>query len=236
MTFAVVLLLFACLSYHAVAKIDVNHDRHVDKGEKHKVVAHKQHEPVDHRKLYLEEFQRKRRDQHGAIESIVNIEESKRRHYVEEVVKSVKKLLEENRETLERIGHRATDPFPHDSETLRSALSKVLENIAFFADLSVRFPFLEKTIEKDRKLKTVVVWAYNYAEESGLCDSATNKMLKLMAQQHQIIPRPENFVNPYDKDTAKKKLEELERLERQKQAEEKSHKITKEKKKPKTEL
>ncbi|KAK6056623.1 hypothetical protein COOONC_05869 [Cooperia oncophora] len=66
----------------------------------------------------------KRRDQLGAIESIVNIEESKRRRYVEEVVKNVKDILKENRETLERIGHAASEPYPHDSETLTNAISK----------------------------------------------------------------------------------------------------------------
>lgn len=74
----------------------------------------------------------------------MNIEEYKRRHYVEEVrdasqssyehfmmpsvlqvVKNVKAILDEHRETLERIGHRASEPFPHGSETLSTAISKV---------------------------------------------------------------------------------------------------------------
>ncbi|KHJ81179.1 hypothetical protein OESDEN_19135, partial [Oesophagostomum dentatum] len=187
--------------------------------------------------LDTELFKGKRRDQAGAIESIVNIEESKRRNYVEEVVKNVQSILEENRETLERIGHRATDPFPHDSETLRNALSKVLDNIAFFSDLSVRLPFLEKIMQKNRKLRAVVVWSYKFAKDSGLCDDATYKVLDLMAQQHDIIPRPENFVNPYDKENAKKQLEEQERREQKKRAEEKEKKTPKKKKSaPKTEL
>ncbi|EYB95480.1 hypothetical protein Y032_0159g3284 [Ancylostoma ceylanicum] len=230
MTFASVLVVLACLLCDAAAKIDHTHDRHVDKSEKHKVVTPKSHEHVDHRKLYTELFKEKRRDQIGAIESIVNIEESKRRRYVEEVVKNVKEILEENRETLERIGHRATDSFPHNSETLTNALSKVLENIAFFADLSVRLPFLENVMHRNRKLRTVVVWAYDYAKKTGLCDRATYKVLDLMAQQHEIIPRPENFVNPYDKERTKKHLEEQERKEQQKRAEEKEKKISKKKK------
>ncbi|EPB72916.1 hypothetical protein ANCCEY_07987 [Ancylostoma ceylanicum] len=229
MTFASVLVVLACLLCDAAAKIDHTHDRHVDKSEKHKVVTPKSHEHVDHRKLYTELFKEKRRDQIGAIESIVNIEESKRRRYVEEVVKNVKEILEENRETLERIGHRATDSFPHNSETLTNALSKVLENIAFFADLSVRLPFLENVMHRNRKLRTVVVWAYDYAKKTGLCDRATYKVLDLMAQQHEIIPRPENFVNPYDKERTKKHLEEQERKEQQKRAEEKEKKIYKRK-------
>ncbi|VDM81797.1 unnamed protein product [Strongylus vulgaris] len=91
-------------------------------------------------------------------------------------------------------------------------------------------------MEKNRKLRTAVVWAYSYAKDSGLCDSATYKVLDLMAQQHLIIPRPENFVNPYDKERAKKQLEEQERMDRQKRAEEKSRKHSKEKKIYKTEL
>ena len=123
----------------------------------------------------------------------------------------MKPALEESRATLERAAHSASAPFPHSSEILKDALSKVglfikyfwlfllsvnsvmssssslipflfatlifwwlndflfavisdfqisisqvLENTAFLADLSVRFPdVVTKTLKKDRRLNTV---------------------------------------------------------------------------------
>lgn len=147
-------------------------------------------------------------------------------------MKNVKAILDEHRETLERIGHRASEPFPHGSETLSTAISKVLENIAFFADLSLRFPFLEKTLQKNQKLRTVVAWAYRYAKGTGLCDAETYKVLDMMAQQQGIIPKSESFVNPYDKEGAKKELDRIAQEEQQRRAKEKSKdvKMTKDKK------
>ncbi|VDP01766.1 unnamed protein product [Heligmosomoides polygyrus] len=286
------LAVFCCLTHVASAKIDHQHGKHDDKSTKHRAeaTAPKHGDEIDARKSYTELFKAKRRDQLGAIESIVNIEEYKRRHYVEEVVKNVKAILDEHRETLERIGHRASEPFPHGSETLSTAISKVvevkifttilspqldtmgdsgqefyieglsaivritgspsslskdltillvlknflvvLENIAFFADLSLRFPFLEKTLQKNQKLRTVVAWAYRYAKGTGLCDAETYKVLDMMAQQQGIIPKSESFVNPYDKEGAKKELDRIAQEEQQRRAKEKSKdvKMTKDKK------
>ncbi|PIO55131.1 hypothetical protein TELCIR_23486 [Teladorsagia circumcincta] len=92
-------------------------------------------------------------------------------------------------------------------------------------------------MQKDRKLRTDVVWAYNYAKETGLCDADTYKILEMMAQQQGIIPKSEKFVNPYDKERAKKDLEELAAQEQERRAKEKNTKITKKKKsESKTEL
>ncbi|XGW13537.1 hypothetical protein V3C99_000115 [Haemonchus contortus] len=230
---AFVLMTFCSLTIPIKAKIDHQDIKHVHKtATKPKVeAAHKHIDLIDIRKSYTELFKAKRREQLGAIESIVNIEESKRRRYVEEVLKNIKDILRENRETLERIGHLASDPYPHDSETLTNAISKVLENVAFFSDLSLRFPFIEKLMEKDRKLRTDVVWAYNYFKETGLCDVDTSKVLDMMAQQHGIIPKSEKFINPYDKERAKKDLEELAAQEQERRAKEKDSKITNKKRK-----
>ncbi|VDL82022.1 unnamed protein product [Nippostrongylus brasiliensis] len=167
-------------------------------------------------------FKAKRREQQVLVELIVKNKESKRRQLVEEAVKNAQQILEESRETLERIGHRATDSFPHSNDVLKSAISKVLENIAFFSEISLRFPFLEKTMQKNRKLRTVVIWAYTYAKESGLCDMDTNRVLDMMAQQHEIIPKSEKFINSYDKENAKKELEERLLQEQQRRAKVKS--------------
>ncbi|CAD6185894.1 unnamed protein product [Caenorhabditis auriculariae] len=171
------------------AKIDVAQEKaselHVSQPKVKDAAEH-----VDHRKVYTELFKLRRREHSGAIESIKKIDFQKRRPFLEEVLTSVSKILLECREKLERIQHAATDPFPHDSETLRDLLSKVVENTAFFSDLSLHFSqFFEKKLAKDRKLKTTVVWAFNYAKDTGLLDPETLDRVNLMAQQHEIVQR-----------------------------------------------
>ncbi|KAK6047795.1 hypothetical protein COOONC_14700 [Cooperia oncophora] len=87
MRFVPVFLTFYSLSHCVSAKIDHQDVKHHHKtATKSKIEdVHKHVDLADMRKSYTELFKGKRRDQLGAIESIVNIEESKRRRYVEEV-------------------------------------------------------------------------------------------------------------------------------------------------------
>ena len=47
----------------------------------------------------------------------------KSRHF--QIIVNIRNILTETRSVIERIGHPASAPFPHDSETLRDAISKV---------------------------------------------------------------------------------------------------------------
>lgn len=213
-------LLLLFLISLALAKIDhVKEKTGETHGDATKLKAKEAPEHVDHKKLFTEKFKKRANEQKAAIESIKGIGKDQRRRFLEDLLLNVKNLLKESRETLERTAHLPDSPFPHDSDLLKDALSKLHENTALFTDLSLSFSeFFETKVQKDRKLKTLLVWAYNYSIKTGIFDSETEKKVNLMAQQHELIEKDEKFFNTYDKERAKETMAAEETQRKQKKS------------------
>uniref|UniRef100_A0A1I7U4D6 Uncharacterized protein n=1 Tax=Caenorhabditis tropicalis TaxID=1561998 RepID=A0A1I7U4D6_9PELO len=220
-----ILILIAIVS----AKIDHLKEKASEThGDATKLKAKEAPEHVDHRKLFAENFKQRRIEHKAAIESIKGIGKDKTRLFLEDLLKSVKNLLKESRETLERTAHLADSPFPHDSDLLKDALSKLHENTALFTDLSLAFSkFFETKVQKDRKLKTLLVWAFNYSIKTGIFDRETEKKVILMAKQHELIEKDEKFFNSYDKERAKEEMEAEEAQRKQKKSRKAENKVPK---------
>ncbi|CAI4231437.1 unnamed protein product [Auanema sp. JU1783] len=212
------LSIIACLICLVNCKVDSTH-----KDIKKKQVVdtlpqeHKNAETFNHRKTYIEEFKLRREEHKEAVNSIASIQKDKQRLYIEEIRNNIKKLLTEARGTLERVQWKSEDPFPYDSDLLKTNLSKLLENISFFSELSLSyFSHFEKVMKKDRKLNTVIVWAYNYAKDTGLLDSDTMEVVDKMAKKFSIIQSSDR------EKMTKSDIEEEARNEQKKRKEEKS--------------
>ncbi|CAI2348856.1 unnamed protein product [Caenorhabditis sp. 36 PRJEB53466] len=223
------ILLLLLISTVVFAKIDQLKEKATETHrDATKLKAKEAPEHVDHRKVFADNFKVRRIEHKTAIDSIKGIGKDKRRRFLEDLLKNVQNLLKESRETLERTSHRSDSPFPHNSDLLKDALSKVLENTALFTDLSLGFSkFFETKVQKDRKLKTLLVWAFNYSKGTGIFDEETAAKVELMAQQHELIEKPESFFNLYDKERAKEDKEAGEtrrRLRKQKKSDTKQPK------------
>uniref|UniRef100_A0A1I7XAY2 Uncharacterized protein n=1 Tax=Heterorhabditis bacteriophora TaxID=37862 RepID=A0A1I7XAY2_HETBA len=119
-------------------KIEHNDGFHINKDQHAETIhgaatEYKEADHIDHKKLYTELFKGKRREQLTAVESIVNIDATKQRQLIEEIVRNIRNILEESRDTIEKVGHSADAPFPHDSGVLRDALSKVFSWYRFIS-------------------------------------------------------------------------------------------------------
>lgn len=216
-SFPILLLLISVV----VSKIDhIKEKTSETHGDATKLKAKEAPEHIDHKKIFAEKFKQRANEHKAAVESIKGIGKDQRRLFLEDLLKNVKNLLKESRETLERTAHLPDSPFPHDSDTLKDALSKLHENTALFTDLSLSFSkFFETKVQKDRKLKTLLVWAYNYSIKTGIFDSETERKVNLMAQQHELIEKEEKFFNTYDKERVKEEMnaEETERKQKKSQ-------------------
>lgn len=72
-----------------------------------------------------------------------------------------------------------------DTNTVREALTRVLENIGLFSDLALRLPKIISSKLKDVKLKTVLSWAIATARSCKLLDEGTGKV-SLIAHQNVL--------------------------------------------------
>ncbi|GMT19305.1 hypothetical protein PFISCL1PPCAC_10602 [Pristionchus fissidentatus] len=179
---------------------------------------------IDQAKIYTKLFEQKRRDHMSAVQSIVGIDEQKQRPFIEEIVKNIKTILIDGRETLERIRFIPVAGVLPESETVRDSLSKVLENVAFLSDLALRFPSVVKPRMKDVKLKTVVVWAVETTKKSELIDETTRSVVKMMEMEMGLTPKEDGYVNPYGEEKSKEEREREAVQEMKKKMEEKKNK------------
>uniref|UniRef100_A0A8R1IIK2 Uncharacterized protein n=1 Tax=Caenorhabditis japonica TaxID=281687 RepID=A0A8R1IIK2_CAEJA len=195
------LLLFFSSAFLISAKIDHVKEKNSEAhGDITKLKTKEAPEHVDHKKLFTDNFKNRRIEHQTALGSIKTIEKEKRRQFLEDLLKNVKNLLQESRETLERTGQRSDSPFPHNSDLLKDALSKATNLIIF----NWNFEYFSFT-------KT-----YNYSIKTGIFDEKTAEKVKLMAQQHELIEKTENYFNAYDKDRARENVEAEETQRKQK--------------------
>lgn len=169
-------------------------------------------------------FEQKRRDHMSAVDSIVGIDEMKQRPFIEEIVKNIKNILIESRETLDRVRYSPVKGVLPETETVRDSLSKVFENTAFLSDIALRFPSIVRPRIKDVKMKTVLVWSVETTKKADLIDETTQKVIHLMEQEMELVPKKEGYINPYGNEKSKeeKMREAVEEIK--KKAEEKKNK------------
>uniref|UniRef100_A0A914X4R5 Coiled-coil domain-containing protein 134 n=1 Tax=Plectus sambesii TaxID=2011161 RepID=A0A914X4R5_9BILA len=153
----------------------------------------------DSAKVYQKLFKHKRAEQNEAVKTILNMPDVKKRtKLVEQLVTAIHKVIGDSKLVVESAGFTPGDPLPTDKSAVRDGISQVLENAAFFAELALRFPKqISQLYMENRKLQVLVNWAIGFSHATGFYDSTTTELIHLASQELGIIPREENFVNPY---------------------------------------
>ncbi|KAF8358223.1 hypothetical protein PRIPAC_93218 [Pristionchus pacificus] len=217
------LILFPLLVTSKVA--DDQSEGKIDQVKQDKKASHSPKDAhIDQAKIYVSMFEQKRRDHMSAVDSIVGIDEMKQRPFIEEIVKNIKNILIESRETLDRVRYSPVKGVLPETETVRDSLSKVFENTAFLSDIALRFPSIIRPRIKDVKMKTVLVWSVETTKKADLIDETTQKVIHLMEQEMELVPKKEGFINPYGNEKSKEEKMREAVEEMKKKADEKKNK------------
>lgn len=127
------------------------------------------------------------------------------------------------KETLEKADYQAGDPFPGNID-IKDGYSMVLESVAIFTDLVVRFPFISERklkVSKYQDWKETVNWAKTVAQESGVFINKHEEILKSLGQELKLDEIDPNYKNPFK---VRAKHVEISSEERKKMHEEKKRK------------
>jgi hypothetical protein len=111
----------------------------------------------------------------------------------------------------------------------------VLENSAFHGDMALHFPdSYHKFYDNDEAFRRVLSWCVKFSNDTKLYDEISDQMLNLvslifakklfflikfyfkMAQELDILPKSETFVNPYKYANAKKNVSFFSKRKRKK--------------------
>lgn len=80
----------------------------------------------------------------------------------------------------------------------------ILDNCAFFGNLVLKLPDMtERLLKGTPTWVDSYKWCFNFSTATNLIDDYSLKMFNLSAQQLGLMPRDADFVNPYEKKTAR---------------------------------
>ncbi|XP_033743724.1 coiled-coil domain-containing protein 134-like [Pecten maximus] len=153
---------------------------------------------ISHIDVYRSLFEKHRVMQLDAVKSIQTFGDYAQRHQLVKImVQQLFKVLGEGKVNLTEWGYMPGDPFPLNT-TIRDSMSKVLENVAMFGDLVLRLPDITHEIfDKNKEWHLILGWGVWFCNESKIFQGNSAKLLSLMAQEVNLVPKEENYVNPF---------------------------------------
>lgn len=117
------------------------------------------------------------------------------------IAKKMFTVIENSRVLLEASDYiPGSSPFPQD-ENIRDALSNILENVALFGEIVLRFPDLAAKVLRDNNDYSVLYkWSVGFAHQNkNLLDDSTITLIGLVSQELNYTERSLNYTNPYRK-------------------------------------
>uniref|UniRef100_A0A1I7VU31 Coiled-coil domain-containing protein n=1 Tax=Loa loa TaxID=7209 RepID=A0A1I7VU31_LOALO len=185
-------------------------------------------------------FSVKRREHLNAVKSLMAMDEKKQEKLLLELVFNIIKVMGNAKNIVEKANFKPNDTFPSEEQSsLRDAIGNIVENTAFYSNLVLYFPtILLDRYKKDIDWQLLFAWAYKFTTTSRLHDDAAEKLLDLVGQQLEIIPRRDDFHNPYDRKAIKEELqrEALRKMEEALREKQEQKKLDRKKKKKKPSL
>ncbi|KAK0402293.1 hypothetical protein QR680_016254 [Steinernema hermaphroditum] len=215
--FVVICVLLSCISAKMDNPAESHSEKHLDKIAHDAQTANPEgmkHDQFDHLpnhvKIYQKFLKAKRKDQVGAVQYMLSIKEQKAQFdFVNKMVDEAENALTESRKVLESVKFSGSvNDFPVDDTPVKEAITKTVETMSFYGEMALKVPhIIEKRFKKDVKFRTLIVWGYAFSTNFGIYDETSAKMMNLAGQQLEIIPRQENFENPYDRMKIKEQIE-----------------------------
>ncbi|XP_046853707.1 coiled-coil domain-containing protein 134-like [Xenia sp. Carnegie-2017] len=184
--------------------------------------------------LYRSLFKQKRAEQMMAVESIIKMEKYEKRYQIINMIfEKILKTVQEAKNEIVTSGYIAGDEFP-DEQKQKEAIGNIVENTAFLGDIVLRSPDIaHKLFARNKEWKLLTLWSLSFTNNTRIYDDTDSKLLHLMAQELNLIPRDANYFNPFS-DKAKIKNSEYERKTQKETQNSSKHETKRDKKKKKS--
>lgn len=147
-------------------------------------------------------FKRQRAEQLEAIKNFRKISSYEKQYEMIKIMSNkIFSVIQESRAVIEASPYiPGVSEFPLDDH-VKIALSSILENVALFSELVLRFPDISATILRVNNTWDVLLqWGIAFSNQvKYLLDNSTITLLRLTSQELNHIPRDLNYVNPYRK-------------------------------------
>ncbi|KAK2585791.1 hypothetical protein KPH14_010396 [Odynerus spinipes] len=143
----------------------------------------------------------KRRHQHAeAIERLQKMDNYERLYkMVALLIKKISEVIESNKTLIENLDFTFNNVAFPKNDSVRDALSTILENTAFVGDIVLHFPDIAHRILKtQQEWSKTIHWSLNFANAiKHLLDKPTITVINLVRQELNITKREPGYFNLY---------------------------------------
>jgi len=177
-------------------------------GHEKQTYSEKSNISLSKRDIFYAGFQVKRVHQLAAAKQLLNIKDyTKQYKMVKVLLGKLFQVLGSSKLVITQSSYIPGQNFPEKDDDL-NALAHVVENTAFFGDVLLRLPDTTRKIMKGNKEWHIIVnWSIGFCNETGIFDKANLKLLNLVAQELELVPRDPAYINPYKAETLLKATE-----------------------------
>ncbi|XP_076273382.1 coiled-coil domain-containing protein 134-like [Rhynchophorus ferrugineus] len=182
-------------------------------------------------KLYKKLLKRQRAEQLSAIKSFQKISNYEKQYQmITLMAEKVFTIIQDSRAIIESSPFiPGVSEFPLEDK-IRDALSNIIENAALFSEIILRFPDISVAVLKTNNNWDILLqWGIAYCYQvKYLLDDSTIKVLSLVSQELNHVPRDPNYVNPYRKSqkSDEETEEEMRKIKRKKKKLKKGPKLS----------
>ena len=150
-------------------------------------------------------FKEKRRQQISAVKTLQSFGKYEQKYsMISNIFGKLFEVEEKAKQSIEDSEYVLGADLPKE-EAVLEALSQIVENCAFFGDIVLRLPDISHRVLRDNhKYESLYKWCISFSMATDLCDKNTQKMFDLLAQELELIPKNESYVNPYKKSNKSK--------------------------------
>ncbi|XP_066287080.1 coiled-coil domain-containing protein 134-like [Branchiostoma lanceolatum] len=151
--------------------------------------------------IYKRLFAHKRMDHKDAVSTIVAMEGyAKQYKMINILLDNIFKVIPDAQTSLQQAGYYP-GPFPENTD-IKDALSRLLENVAFFGDILLRFPDMtHDVLKKHKEWGVIIEAAVVFCNQTQLySEGVSQEQLMLVSQELGLKEKDPNYVNPFSKE------------------------------------
>lgn len=155
--------------------------------------------------LYKKLFEVKRKEQMNALKTLIELRDLQQQYKIIDIMlQGLFKVLEESRVILAAANVLPSGPIPDDARQ-RDAFSHVVENVAFFGDVLLRFPrIVHSYVDGSAERLALVRWGLHFCNGTGVfADGTHTQLLGLASQELGLIEKSPEYHNPFQLDEEK---------------------------------
>ncbi|KAL7069787.1 hypothetical protein ACQ4LE_011041 [Meloidogyne hapla] len=155
----------------------------------------------------------KKREQDAALKTILTKNKDEKQLMLRQLFTRIYETIKESKQLLLKYNENIDDfKLFSSTEESREHFARIIENTIFLAGLTLYFPkFALYYVNKDVDFHQIYQWSNNFCSNLTFLDNETKELLNLAAQEIELIPKSEDFVNPYKDFSMITEKEEMQR-------------------------